>query len=632
MSILPPIGTVLDTGTPSSTPSAMSRILLPSADKFSLMDAKEQWLTSIFRQSGLDKVGPGDGAYNLGTYLFESTREYGIVSKIRLWHALPACLPDQRQQAAPTPSCLLLLEFFDEFPSHIFYLFSEELCKSKTDETFISELLYRKALQIRSPGNSSGVFNVIYEPNLCLNACDFRNPSVLKELKRLEFTVTEIQAKCAELTPTQNHLPQDPLVTILSPTLNECTPLLPKPPFLDDVDDKTFSSICSTNSLGEVEWDNGGHSHCDHNQHYYHHHHQNPHQEQYQSGEIMPLKNFISESFGMDYVSSSQINAPYSQNPITNTTTIHLNPFQSPSSSSSSLNNENPIILPQINFDYQPIQSSILSSLHLNNNSLHKDYQDHQQQEQQQRQQTQQKQQEHTHTVLDDLLSDGPDNCEATPFLSNIPSQTLVKREPLEPTVKSEMTSPTIHTVSFNPSVQVQGYKELKTPQVNVTTLVKVAPVVNPSQPPQAESTVCPVLNLKRARPTQLVPGGYVCGVPFKVGKTRPKPFINGPYQCQWGDCTRLFSTLPELTEHLQYVHIPNESSFTCLWRGCKRKGNPFMRYSCLMRHLRYHTGDKPCKCIFLGCGFSCVDNGDLRRHIKAVHQVDFITKKNLNT
>lgn len=95
-----------------------------------------------------------------------------------------------------------------------------------------------------------------------------------------------------------------------------------------------------------------------------------------------------------------------------------------------------------------------------------------------------------------------------------------------------------------------------------------------------------------------------------------------GPYQCKWDTCTKEFLTLPELTKHLQFSHIPNESVFVCLWKDCKRNGKPFTRYSCLMRHLRYHTGDKPCKCTYEGCGFSSTDNGDLKRHMKIVHRL----------
>lgn len=94
----------------------------------------------------------------------------------------------------------------------------------------------------------------------------------------------------------------------------------------------------------------------------------------------------------------------------------------------------------------------------------------------------------------------------------------------------------------------------------------------------------------------------------------------DGVHDCQWGDCNCSFRTVTELTNHLQVCHTSVQTTFKCMWRGCNREGKPFVNHSGLFRHLRYHTGDKPCKCTFEGCGFSSVDNGELRRHIKLVH------------
>lgn len=93
-----------------------------------------------------------------------------------------------------------------------------------------------------------------------------------------------------------------------------------------------------------------------------------------------------------------------------------------------------------------------------------------------------------------------------------------------------------------------------------------------------------------------------------------------GVHDCQWADCSCSFRTVAELTNHLQVCHTSVQTTFKCMWRGCNREGKPFVNHSGLFRHLRYHTGDKPCKCTFEGCGFSSVDNGELRRHIKLVH------------
>lgn len=76
--------------------------------------------------------------------------------------------------------------------------------------------------------------------------------------------------------------------------------------------------------------------------------------------------------------------------------------------------------------------------------------------------------------------------------------------------------------------------------------------------------------------------------------------------------------TLPSFFRHLTRPTRIHK----CLWTGCAREGKPFGNHSGLFRHLRYHTGDKPCKCTIEGCGFSSVDNGELRRHLKLVHHL----------
>jgi len=93
-----------------------------------------------------------------------------------------------------------------------------------------------------------------------------------------------------------------------------------------------------------------------------------------------------------------------------------------------------------------------------------------------------------------------------------------------------------------------------------------------------------------------------------------------GLHQCKWDGCNLTFGVLSVLTTHLQ-SHTLASSDFVCRWDGCPRQGKPFSNHSGLFRHLRYHTGDKPCKCPVEGCGFSSVDNGELNRHIKLVHR-----------
>ena len=95
---------------------------------------------------------------------------------------------------------------------------------------------------------------------------------------------------------------------------------------------------------------------------------------------------------------------------------------------------------------------------------------------------------------------------------------------------------------------------------------------------------------------------------------------VQGLHQCKWQGCNLTFGVLSVLTTHLQ-SHTLASSDFVCRWEGCPRQGKPFSNHSGLFRHLRYHTGDKPCKCPVEGCGFSSVDNGELNRHIKLVHR-----------
>ena len=95
-----------------------------------------------------------------------------------------------------------------------------------------------------------------------------------------------------------------------------------------------------------------------------------------------------------------------------------------------------------------------------------------------------------------------------------------------------------------------------------------------------------------------------------------------GVHPCEWEECTMKFKTVNELTDHLQLYHMSTKIEYTCRWRGCARNGRPFANHSGLFRHLRYHTGDKPCKCYYEGCNFSSVDNGELKRHMKLVHHI----------
>jgi len=96
---------------------------------------------------------------------------------------------------------------------------------------------------------------------------------------------------------------------------------------------------------------------------------------------------------------------------------------------------------------------------------------------------------------------------------------------------------------------------------------------------------------------------------------------------CRWDGCNKTFGAISDLTHHLQ-SHTATQSVHVCKWDGCARVGKPFGNHSGLFRHLRYHTGDKPCRCNVPGCGFSSVDNGELRRHLHLVHRLELDCNK----
>ena len=113
--------------------------------------------------------------------------------------------------------------------------------------------------------------------------------------------------------------------------------------------------------------------------------------------------------------------------------------------------------------------------------------------------------------------------------------------------------------------------------------------------------------------------GGGAGGLSSFCGTQDGRGGAAGLHECRWEGCHLTFGVLSVLTAHLQ-SHTLASADFVCRWEGCPRQGKPFSNHSGLFRHLRYHTGDKPCKCPVDGCGFSSVDNGELNRHIKLVH------------
>ncbi|XP_054880260.1 zinc finger protein aebp2-like isoform X2 [Poeciliopsis prolifica] len=89
-------------------------------------------------------------------------------------------------------------------------------------------------------------------------------------------------------------------------------------------------------------------------------------------------------------------------------------------------------------------------------------------------------------------------------------------------------------------------------------------------------------------------------------------------YTCCWDDCQLLFSSSPDLAEHIRSVHVDGQRGgvFVCLWKNCKVYNTPSTSQSWLQRHMLTHSGDKPFKCVVGGCNATFASQGGLARHV----------------
>ncbi|XP_055794137.1 zinc finger protein AEBP2-like isoform X2 [Salvelinus fontinalis] len=89
-------------------------------------------------------------------------------------------------------------------------------------------------------------------------------------------------------------------------------------------------------------------------------------------------------------------------------------------------------------------------------------------------------------------------------------------------------------------------------------------------------------------------------------------------YTCCWDQCQLLFTTSPDLAEHIRGVHVDGQRGgvFVCLWKGCKVYNTPSTSQSWLQRHMVSHSGDKPFKCVVGGCNATFASQGGLARHV----------------
>lgn len=552
MSFLPPIGEILGASTPPNIPSVMDNVPAPNlAGNEKDITNNEHWISLIFRESGIKKTGLGNGAFDLGTYLLEMRGEHKLTTKIRLWHSLPSYLPLKRQKTVETLSCLLLFEFIEKLPRHILYAFSEELCKLKTGESFVSDLLAKKMLKNSNPGGPSNLLSGFYRPNLNLNILDFKNILVISNFKGVEFRIMEIEDKPSAFTP----VPTQILPTLLTKSILQLSNEISSAQTIkkDTKNDHTYPQTYNFNS--------------------------STNHPTYISDYLEVKSDRRSQNF-LTGPETRFSNGLFEQTPLNSKLKKH--------EQKGDICKPNKRKLPS---SFLPSSFSILTP------PTHYDC---------------------THTVLDDLLSSGK-NGDGPNVLAPITPNDIEFKSICVPYKKQNLT---------NSIIQPNSFKDL--PQIKESIQIKCSDksVSNPCNIDAAHFTACdnpsPILFPNGDMELESIPSNNNIKAPrkkHKKHKFRSKKPSSGPYQCQWGECTKKFTLLPELTDHLQSVHAARGCSFICLWKNCRRKGKPFSRYSCLTRHLRYHTGDKPCKCTFEGCNFSCVDNGDLRRHIRIVHE-----------
>ncbi|AGO12187.1 AaceriAEL174Wp [[Ashbya] aceris (nom. inval.)] len=91
------------------------------------------------------------------------------------------------------------------------------------------------------------------------------------------------------------------------------------------------------------------------------------------------------------------------------------------------------------------------------------------------------------------------------------------------------------------------------------------------------------------------------------------EPSADGTFRCLWDTCTDCFSTRQALNDHIVSSHVPSgRSAYQCNWAGCAKH---FTQRQKLLRHIKVHTGHKPCSCPHCPKTFSTDDI--LAQHIR---------------
>uniref|UniRef100_A0A1I8M881 C2H2-type domain-containing protein n=1 Tax=Musca domestica TaxID=7370 RepID=A0A1I8M881_MUSDO len=110
--------------------------------------------------------------------------------------------------------------------------------------------------------------------------------------------------------------------------------------------------------------------------------------------------------------------------------------------------------------------------------------------------------------------------------------------------------------------------------------------------------------------------GGYDCA---DTTDLKDEPLDFEETNCHWKDCEIEFGNLEDLVRHINNHHIQNnKKTFVCRWENCSRGEKPFKAQYMLVVHMRRHTGEKPHKCTFEGCGKAYSRLENLKTHLRS--------------
>ncbi|XP_061401076.1 transcriptional activator cubitus interruptus [Musca vetustissima] len=112
--------------------------------------------------------------------------------------------------------------------------------------------------------------------------------------------------------------------------------------------------------------------------------------------------------------------------------------------------------------------------------------------------------------------------------------------------------------------------------------------------------------------------GGYDCAS-ADTTDLKDEPLDFEETNCHWKDCEIEFGNLEDLVRHINNHHIQNnKKTFVCRWENCSRGEKPFKAQYMLVVHMRRHTGEKPHKCTFEGCGKAYSRLENLKTHLRS--------------